>query len=122
MNDKINKEQLLGSIIDAIENVKGQDITIIDLRNIESAITDYFIICNGNSNTQVTAIANSVEKNVRNNLKTRPWHVEGLQNALWVLVDYVDIVVHIFQKDTREYYDLESLWGDAKITTIENKN
>ena len=122
MNDKINNEQLLGAIIEAIENVKGQDITVIDLRNIESAITDYFIICNGNSNTQVVAIANSIEKTLRNNLKVRPWHTEGLQNALWVLVDYVDVVVHIFQKEVREYYDLEGLWGDAKITTIENKN
>ena len=75
-------------------------------------------VCSANSNTQVAAIAGNVEKKVRNDLQERPWHVEGTENALWVLVDYVSVVVHIFQKQTREYYDIEELWGDAKITKI----
>jgi len=122
MTDKLDTTQLLGLILEGIENVKGKDITILDLRKIESAVTDYFVICTGNSNTQVSAIANSIEKTVRNKGKDRPWHVEGKENSLWVLLDYIQIVVHVFQQDVREYYDLESLWGDAKITKIENTN
>lgn len=120
MNKTINKEQLIQQIIDAIQDVKGEDIMIFDLSKIENSVAETFIICSGNSNTQVSAIAGSIEKKVRNELQERPWHVEGTENALWVLVDYVSVVVHVFQKHIREYYDIEELWGDAKITKIEN--
>ena len=83
-------------------------------------MADYFIVCSGNSNTQVASIAGNVEKKVRNDLKDRPWHVEGSENAMWVLVDYISVVVHIFQKHIREYYDIEELWGDAKVISVEN--
>jgi ribosome-associated protein len=112
---------LLTNIIKGIEEVKGNDIDILDLRAIDNSACDYFVICNGNSNTQVTAIVNSVQKTVSKEIKDKPWHVEGMENAEWVLMDYVNIVVHVFQKNIREYYNIESLWGDAKITTIENK-
>ncbi|AWG26810.1 ribosome silencing factor [Flavobacterium kingsejongi] len=117
----INNDDLLANIIKGIEEVKGNDIDILDLREIENTVCDYFVICNGNSNTQVNAIVNSIQKVVSKSLKDKPWHVEGTDNSEWVLMDYVNIVVHVFQKHIREYYDIESLWGDAKITTIENK-
>lgn len=121
-NKKISKDELLVNIIKGIEEVKGSDIDILDLRDIENTVCDYFIICNGNSNTQVNAIVNSIQKIVSKELKDKPWHVEGSDNAEWVLMDYVDIVVHVFQKHVREYYNIEGLWGDAKITSIPNKN
>ena len=88
------------------------------MRAIDNTVCDYFIICNGSSNTQVNAITNSIQKTVSKELQDKPWHVEGSDNAEWVLIDYVNVVVHVFQKQIREYYDIEGLWGDAKITTI----
>jgi ribosome-associated protein len=117
----VSTDVLLTSIIKGIEEVKGNDIVILDLRTIDTAVCDYFVICNGSSNTQVNAIVNSVQKIVSKELKDKPWHVEGTDNAEWVLMDYVSIVVHVFQKEIRDYYNIEDLWGDAKITTLENK-
>ncbi|HEY9184241.1 MULTISPECIES: ribosome silencing factor [Salegentibacter] len=114
-----NSDQLIAHIIKGIEEVKGNDIEILDLREIENTVCDYFIICNGTSNTQVNAIVNSIQKTVSKALKDKPWHIEGSENAEWVLMDYVNVVVHVFQKHIREFYDIESLWGDAKITSIE---
>ena len=116
-----SNDVLLTNIIKGIEEVKGNDIDILDLRAIDNSACDYFVSCNGNSNTQVSAIVNSVQKTVSKEIKDKPWHVEGMENAEWVLMDYVNIVVHVFQKNIREYYNIESLWGDAKITSIENK-
>ncbi|CAM3448088.1 ribosome silencing factor [Aequorivita lipolytica] len=112
-------DQLITQIIRGIEDVKGQDIEILDLRDIENTVCDYFIICNGTSNTQVNAIVNSVQKSVSKALKEKPWHVEGSDNSEWVLMDYVHVVVHVFQKHIREFYDIEGLWGDAKSVKIE---
>ncbi len=89
----INNDVLLANIIKGIEEVKGNDIDILDLREIDTAVCDYFIVCNGNSNTQVNAIVNSIQKTVSKELKDKPWHVEGTDNAEWVLMDYVNIVV-----------------------------
>ena len=114
----ISADQLIATIINGIEEVKGQDITILDLREIENTVCDYFIICEGTSNTQVNAIVNSIQKQVRKNIKDKAWHVEGIDNAEWVLIDYVNVVVHVFQKHIRSYYDIEGLWGDAKIIEI----
>jgi ribosome-associated protein len=118
---QINNDDLLANIIKGIEDVKGENIEILDLREIDNTVCDYFVICNGNSNTQVNAIVGSVQKVVSKELKDKPWHVEGTENGEWVLMDYVSIVVHVFQKHIREYYRIESLWGDAVITTIESK-
>ncbi|WP_298121308.1 ribosome silencing factor [Flavobacterium sp.] len=118
----VSTDVLLTNIIKGIEEVKGNDIDILDLRAIDTAVCDYFVICNGSSNTQVNAIVNSVQKIVSKELKDKPWHVEGTDNAEWVLMDYVSIVVHVFQKEIRDYYNIEGLWGDAKITSLENKN
>jgi len=114
-----NADQLITTILTGIEDVKGKNINILDLREIENTVCDYFIICEGTSNTQVNAIVNSVQKKVSKETKDKPWHIEGSENAEWVLMDYVDVVVHVFQKHIREYYDIESLWGDAKMTVIE---
>ena len=111
--------QLITLILEGIENVKGNDIQLLDFKNIDNNVCDYFIICTGNSNTQVDAIVNSIQKHVSKNIQDKPWHVEGHGNSQWILMDYVNIVVHVFQKQTREFYDLEGLWGDAKITQIE---
>lgn len=121
MTKNISTDDLLSSIIKGIEDVKGLDIDILDLREIDNSVCDYFVICNGNSNTQVNAIVGSVQKGVSKELKDKPWHIEGTDVGEWVLMDYVSIVVHVFQKHIREYYNIESLWGDAKITSIENK-
>ena len=118
MRYKASDDELLTSIINGIEDVKGHQITLLDLRNLENTVCDYFVICSGNSSTQVEAIKNSVNKNLSKNLKEKPWHIEDSQNSEWVLIDYVDIVVHIFQKHIREYYNLEDMWGDAKIERI----
>lgn len=120
MNNTTEKQLLIDKIVDAIQDTKGEDIMIFDLSNIENSVAETFIICSANSNTQVSAIAGNVEKKVRNELHDRPWHVEGTENAMWVLMDYVSVVVHIFQRSIREYYEIEELWGDAKITKIEN--
>lgn len=116
--DKTNADQLITTIIGGIEEVKGKEITILDLREIDNTVCDYFIVCEGTSNTQVNAIVNSIQKQVSKTLKDKPWHIEGTDNAEWILMDYVNVVVHVFQKHIREYYDIESLWGDAKTTEI----
>lgn len=110
---------LLNSIIKGIEEKKGTDITTLDLRKIHNAICSYFIICNGNSTTQVEAIADSVIEQAEKDLSEKPWHVEGYENKDWILIDFVDIVVHIFRPEVREFYGLEELWADAEITRMQ---
>lgn len=100
---------------------KGHDIVDLDLTKVHNAICDHFIICHADSNTQVNAIADSVEKKVKDNLKQIAYHREGMENAMWVLIDYNDIIVHVFQKQFRDYYSLEELWGDARLLKIEDK-
>ena len=116
--ERSNADLLITTILDGIEDLKGQDINILDLRALENTVCDYFIICEGTSNTQVNAIVNSIQKKVSKETRDKPWHIEGSDNAEWVLMDYVNVVVHVFQKHIREYYDIESLWGDAKTTEI----
>ena len=115
---KSSTDQLIAHIIEGLENSKGIDIKLLDLREIENSICDYFIICSGTSNTHVDSLASSVQKNVSKNTKEKPWHTEGEQMAQWILLDYIDVVVHVFQKSTREHYDLEGLWGDSKFTSF----
>ena len=115
---KASADELIALILQGIEEVKGLDINILDLREIENTVCDYFIICNGTSNTHVNAIVGSIQKTVSKAIKDKPWHVEGEDNAEWVLMDYVNVVVHVFQKQIREYYDIEGLWGDAKFTQV----
>jgi len=116
---KASADELIALILHGIEEVKGLDINLLDLREIENTVCDYFIICSGTSNTHVNAIVNSVQKSVSKASKDKPWHVEGRENGEWVLLDYVNVVVHVFQPQAREFYDLEGLWGDAKMTVVE---
>ena len=120
MTKKTNTDALLSLIIEGIEEVKGEDINILDLREIDNNVCKYFVVCSGNSNTQVRAISSSVQKVVSKSLREKPLHVEGQETSEWVLMEFVDVVVHIFQKQTRSHYDIESLWGDAKQTLVES--
>lgn len=109
-------ETLNESIVESISDKKGLDIVTLDLRPIEEAATDYFILCTAESTTQVKAIADHVYKNVKEQTGDFPWHTEGMQNLEWVLIDYVDTVVHVFLRDKRSLYNLEDLWSDAVRT------
>jgi len=113
---------LMDKIVIGISDVKGQDIEMIDLRKIENRICDFYVICSGSSNTHVSAILESVKKKVSKSLKEKPSHTEGEENAEWVLIDYINVVVHIFQKQVRDFYRIEELWGDCKTNMIPIKN
>ena len=117
---KASADELIALILHGIEEVKGVDINILDLREIDNTVCDYFVLCNGTSNTHVNAIVNSIQKTVSKAIQDKPWHVEGSENAEWVLMDYVNVVIHVFQKHAREFYDIEGLWGDAKVTLVES--
>lgn len=109
---------LANRISQLIFNKKGYDVKILDLKELTS-ITDYFVICTGDSDTQIKAIADEIDKKLRDeNIKV--WHIEGYESLNWVLLDYVDVVVHIFKKETREFYNLEKLWGDAPTIEVDD--
>lgn len=112
-------EKLTGTIIRAIQDKKGKNIVSLDLSKIDGAICSCFIVCNADSTTQVAAIAAGIEEQVLETLGEKVWRVEGQQNALWITMDYVDVVVHIFQTELREFYKLEELWADAPATRYE---
>ncbi len=111
---------LLGSVVKGIFEKKGQDVLKIDLRKLENRIADYFIICHGSSTTQVDTICDSVEDTVRKVAGEKPLHVEGLDNCFWVLLDYGNVIVHIFLEEYRNFYSLESLWADASIEAMKD--
>ena len=123
MSDK-NKEvkKTIEAIIEGIQRIKGNNITLIDLNTIQHTECGYFVICHGTSTTQVDAIAHSVEDTVKEFTEENPWHRDGYRNAIWILLDYGDIMVHVFQKEARDFYNLEGLWADAKMTKIEDDN
>ena len=109
-----NVEGVVAATIEAMEAVKGKEIVTLDLREINTAVTDYFVICHAPSKTQVDAIADKVEEMVFEKTRTKPYHVEGRDNTEWILIDFVDVVVHVFLESKREYYKLEELWADAE--------
>lgn len=112
----VQTEQLNHWIIEGIRDKKGKNIVQLDLRKLEDAPADFFIICEGDSNTHVKSISDSVYKKVKDELHTMPSHMEGSNNARWVLIDYFNTVVHVFYPETRQFYELEQLWSDAKVT------
>lgn len=114
-----NSDELTELIVKGIQEKKGENIVQLNLKGVDGAVTDYFIICEANSSTQIGAIKDSIEEEVRKALGEKPWHVEGTSNLEWVLLDYVNVVAHIFNKEKREYFDLEGLWADAEIKEIE---
>ena len=118
VKSKSTEDALISTIISGIENVKGLDVSLLDLRDLDNTVCSYFLVCSGSSNTHVNAIVSAVQKTVSKELKEKPFHTEGADYAEWVLIDYVNIVVHVFQKHIRTYYNIEELWGDAKTTKI----
>jgi ribosome-associated protein len=112
---KIDGDNLVDTIVSLIQDKKGNDIVSLDLRNIPEAITDYFVICHAESTTQVRAITDYLEEEVRKQTLLKPYHVEGRTNGEWCLVDFGDVIVHIFQREKREFYQLEELWSDAVL-------
>jgi ribosome-associated protein len=112
---KAETEKLVDEIVNGLLEKKGKNIVTLDLREIDNAVTDFYVVCSGDSNTQVNALAGSVEEEVKKALKDRPWHVEGTSNGEWVLMDYVNVVVHIFLRGQREHYNIEGLWADAIV-------
>lgn len=117
----MNTDNLISCVIEGIEEVKGSEINILDLKNIDNTACKFFIVCSGSSNTQVNAITNSIKKTVSKKIGEKPYQIEGLENSKWVLIDYVDVVVHIFVEETRNYYKIEELWEEAHSTLVENK-
>ena len=109
-----NTEEIVAAVLEAMEAVKGKDIVTLDLREITAAVTDYFVICHAPSKTQVDALADKVEELVFEKTHVKPYHVEGRENSEWILIDFVDVVVHVFQESKREFYKLEELWADAE--------
>lgn len=115
-----NTQLLVDAVVKGMQEKKAHDIVVLDLKDIPNAAFDYFVICHGDSNTQVEAIANSVEDETIKSIKEKPWHREGMENAEWVLLDYISVVVHVFYKETREFYGLEKLWADASVVKYED--
>lgn len=123
MEDKnkqaISSEDLSKIVAQGMLEKKAADVVIIELKGLKNAIADYFVIGSGTSDTQVEAIADGVEEMAYKNAHQNPWHTEGEQNKEWILIDYVDVVAHVFKKDRRAFFALEDLWGDAKIVAME---
>ena len=115
---KYPSEKLCDAIVEGMQENKANEIVVLDLRELDGAITEFFVICSGDSDTHVDGISNSIDKYVRKNLKEKPWHVEGKTNSDWVLLDYVNVVGHVFYKEKRSFYDIEELWSDATKTNI----
>ena len=108
-------EKLIETIVGAIQDKKGKDIVSLDLSGFDGAVCSHFVVCNADSTTQVAAIADGIEQEVLEQTGEKLWRIEGQQNAFWIAMDYVDVVVHIFQTELRQYYKLEELWADAPI-------
>lgn len=117
----VNLSTYLSEIaVQGMQEKKGHDIVRLDLREVQSAVSDYFIVCNADSATQVKAIADSVEDEIYKNTQTNPWRKEGLENAEWIILDYFDVVIHIFKTEKRDFYGIEDLWGDAQTTSYQS--
>lgn len=117
----MNSDELSQIVVRGMQEKKAEDIVIMDLKHVKNAVADYFIICTGNSDTQLDAIFQSIEKEVYQATEENPWHKEGINNKEWILLDYVDVVAHVFKKDRRNFYALEDMWGDAISTWVETE-
>ena len=113
----ITADEVIKQVIEGIQDKKGKGIVVVDMVKLGNSICDYFVICQGNSPAQVSAITDSIEDTVRERCSRKPYAVDGLRNAQWVAMDYGDILVHVFLPDTRQFYDIEHLWADAELTT-----
>lgn len=115
-----SSEKLSKAIVKGMQEKKALDIVVMDLREVKNAVADFFVICSGASDKQLSAISQSVDDEVFKALKENPWHAEGKNNKEWMLLDYITVVAHVFKKDKREYYALEKLWGDAQIKEVKS--
>jgi ribosome-associated protein len=115
-----SSEKLAEAVVKGMQEKKATNIVVMDLRKVKNAVADFFVICSGNSDKQLEAISDSVDEWVYKLLKENPWHTEGKNNKEWMLLDYIDVVVHVFKNDKRNFFALEKLWGDAEITKIED--
>ena len=113
-------ETVVENIVEGLKDRKAKDIVTIDISKLHSAVCKYFIVCHGDSTTQVNALAQSVEHFMEENLNEKVWKKQGLENCQWVILDYANVVVHIFLRETREYYNLEGLWADGRVARIKN--
>src|ERR1043166_1264855 len=113
-----SSQKLSDLIVKGMQEKKANEIVLMDLRKVKNAVADFFVICSGNSDKQLDAIAESIDEEVFKSLKEEPWHAEGKNNKEWVLLDYTNVVAHVFKRDRRSFYALEKLWGDAEITEI----
>lgn len=116
----VDSETLSDVIVKGMQEKKASDIVVMDLRKIKNAVADFFIICSGNSDKQLDAISDSIDAEVFKKFQENPWHTEGKNNKEWMLLDYINVVAHVFRKDRRAYYALERLWGDADITEVDS--
>ncbi len=118
----LNSEKLCNCVVEGMQENKAKDIVVLDLRQTEGSVCDFFVVCTGESSTQVEGISDSVTRLTRKKLKEKPWHIEGKSNKEWILLDYVTVVAHVFYRDVRLFYQLEELWSDAKRIDIPNLN
>lgn len=120
IDKKTNSEstELCEAIVEGMKENKANEIVVLDLRHLESAVCDYFVLCSGDSTTHVDGISNAVTRYVRKSIKEKPWHIEGKTNSDWILLDYINVVGHIFYKEARSFYDIEELWSDANRTNV----
>jgi ribosome-associated protein len=117
-----HSEMLSKCIVEGMQENKAKNIVVLDLRGLESRVCDFFVICSGESSTQVDGITNAITRYTRKTIKEKPWHIEGQRNSEWVLLDYIDVVAHVFYKDARSFYEIEELWADAVRTDIPDLN
>ena len=116
--NQVSSSDLCELVVKGMVEKKAEEVVVLNLTEVKNAVADYFVICSGNSDTQIDAISDSIEEEVHKAVKHNPWKREGRTQKEWVLLDYVDVVVHVFKKDKRTFYGLEELWGDAKIIQI----
>jgi ribosome-associated protein len=119
--NKIDDSDFLATcVVAGMQEKKGKDIKVLDLRKLNSSFADFFVVCHGNSDRQVNAIVDSVEELIRDKCKEKPYHIEGKERAEWILMDYINVVVHVFVEEKRNFYAIEDLWGDAEITEFQS--
>lgn len=120
-NKSAETSHIVEAAIEGLRRIKGKQITLIDLTSIHHTECGYFLVCHGSSNTQVDALAHSVEETVTEMTGQKTWHKDGYRNAIWILLDYGDLMVHVFREESRTFYNLEGLWSDAKVIHLEEE-
>ncbi|MBB6462990.1 ribosome silencing factor [Flammeovirga kamogawensis] len=122
MKDKsVGAEELAHIVAKGMQEIKAQNIEILDLRKVKNGVTDFFVICTASSDTQLDSIKDSIEKEVKDTVGEKPWATEGVGTQGWALLDYINVVAHVFLPKKREFYALEELWGDAKVFKLPNQ-